>query len=118
MASSQETLKLIEKCIAMKEDRILRGMNNDPVGYFSVCSALGLLETHLGLKTPGEAKAAAAERFIALHYRLLANQGGGGPFACQLPQANDTTGQVTTQDPVNRAKVSSLPQTPGTHFDL
>ena len=109
MANYQETLKVIEKCIAMKEDRILRGMSNDPVGYFSICSVLGLLETHLGLKTPRQAKAAAAERFIGLHYKLLAYQGGGGPFACPLPQANDSTAQTTTQDPVNRAKVRSSP---------
>ena len=110
MANYQETLKVIEKCIAMKEDRILRGMSNDPVGYFSICSALGLLETHLGLKTPGQAKAAAAERFIGLHYKLLAYQGGGGPFACPLPQASDATAQTTAQDPVNRAKVRSFPK--------
>lgn len=74
MSKSEETLKLIEKCIAIKEDRILRCGNNDPWGYSSMCAALGLLETHLGKKTFEAAKASAAERFISLHYKLLAYQ--------------------------------------------
>lgn len=108
MSSAQETLKLIEKCIAMKEDRILRSSSNDPVGYFSICAAFGLLETHLGTKAPEAAKAAAAERFIGLHYKLLAYQ---VPPYCQQPQAADDAGAGASQtapgqDLVNRAKVS------------
>jgi hypothetical protein len=74
MAYSGETMKLIEKCIALKEDRVLRCGNNDPWGYSSMCAVLGLLETHLGIKTSEAAKASAAERFISLHYKLLAYQ--------------------------------------------
>lgn len=58
----------------MKEDRILRCGHNDPWGYSSMCAALGLLETHLGTKSTEVAKAASAERFISLHYRLVSNQ--------------------------------------------
>lgn len=74
MSNAQETISLIEKCIAMKEDRILRCGHNDPWGYSSMCAALGLLETHLGTKSTEVAKAASAERFISLHYRLVSNQ--------------------------------------------
>ncbi|KAH7021285.1 uncharacterized protein B0I36DRAFT_425030 [Microdochium trichocladiopsis] len=74
MSNAQETISLIEKCIAMKEDRILRCGHNDPWGYSSMCAALGLLETHLGTKPMEQAKASAAERFISLHYRLVTNQ--------------------------------------------
>ncbi|CAI6098523.1 unnamed protein product [Clonostachys chloroleuca] len=74
MINSQHTLKLIEKCIAMKEDRLLRCGNNEPWGYSIMCSALGLLEAHLGTKTTEEAKSSSAERFVNLHYKLLANQ--------------------------------------------
>ncbi|GAW14894.1 hypothetical protein ANO14919_042990 [Xylariales sp. No.14919] len=72
--NSKETLQLIEKCIALKEDRVLRCGNNDPWGYSSMCAAYGLIETHLNLKTPEAAKAQAAERFISLHYKLLSYQ--------------------------------------------
>lgn len=74
MINSHHTLKLIEKCIGMKEDRLLRCGNNEPWGYSIMCAALGLLEAHLGTKTPEVAKSTSAERFVNLHYRLLANQ--------------------------------------------
>ncbi|GAB1313520.1 N-terminal binuclear Zn cluster-containing protein [Madurella fahalii] len=74
MINSQHTLQLLEKCLAMKEDRILRCGNNEPWGYSIMCAAFGLLEAHLGTKTPEAAKAASAERFVALHYKLLAGQ--------------------------------------------
>ncbi|KAI0392469.1 hypothetical protein F5Y17DRAFT_436178 [Xylariaceae sp. FL0594] len=73
-ANHLETLRLIEKCLALKEDQVLRCGNNDPWGYSSMCAACGLIETHLGLKTPEAAKAQAAERFISLHYKLLSYQ--------------------------------------------
>jgi hypothetical protein len=92
MINSQHTLQLLEKCLAMKEDRILRCGNNEPWGYSIMCAAFGLLEAHLGTKTPEAAKAASAERFINLHYKLLAGQdppvssqqsaGGGGGGCC------------------------------------
>ncbi|KAK3903876.1 multidrug resistance regulator 1 [Staphylotrichum tortipilum] len=74
MINSQHTLQLLEKCLAMKEDRILRCGNNEPWGYSIMCAAFGLLEAHLGTKTPEAAKAASAERFVHLHYKLLAGQ--------------------------------------------
>ncbi|KAK3683976.1 fungal-specific transcription factor domain-containing protein [Podospora appendiculata] len=74
MINSQHTLQLLEKCLIMKEDRILRCGNNDPWGYSIMCASFGLLEAHLGTKTPEAAKAASAERFINLHYKLLACQ--------------------------------------------
>jgi hypothetical protein len=74
MINSQHTLKLIEKCIAMKEDRLLRTGNNEPWGYSIMCSALGLLEAHLGTKTVEVAKSTSAERFVRLHHQLLENQ--------------------------------------------
>lgn len=73
-SNCKETLQLIEKCIALKEDRVLRCGNNDPWGYSSMCAAYGLIETHQGLKSPEDAKSQAAERFVSLHYRLLAYQ--------------------------------------------
>ncbi|KAM3513368.1 hypothetical protein MY11210_002949 [Beauveria gryllotalpidicola] len=74
MINSHHTLKLIEKCIGMKEDRLLRCGNNEPWGYSIMCAALGLLEAHLGTKPSEVAKSSSAERFVNLHYRLLANQ--------------------------------------------
>nr|XP_036574587.1 C6 zinc finger domain-containing protein [Colletotrichum truncatum]KAF6781039.1 C6 zinc finger domain-containing protein [Colletotrichum truncatum] len=74
MINSQHTVKLLEKCLSMKEDRLLRCGNNEPWGYSIMCSALGLLEAHLGTKTTEQAKASSAERFVNLHYKLLANQ--------------------------------------------
>ncbi|KAK5997979.1 Transcription factor asR3-like protein [Cladobotryum mycophilum] len=74
MINSQHTVKLIEKCISMKEDRLLRCGNNEPWGYSIMCAALGLLEAHLGTKSTEEAKSTSAERFVNLHYKLLANQ--------------------------------------------
>lgn len=74
MVNSQHTLKLLDKCLQMKEDRILRCGNNEPWGYSILCAAYGLLETHLGIKDSQSAKSSSAERFINLHYRLLAGQ--------------------------------------------
>ena len=74
MINSQHTLQLLEKCLAMKEDRILRCGNNEPWGYSIMCASVGLLEAHLKVRTPESAKAASAERFINLHYKLLAGQ--------------------------------------------
>ncbi|CAK7202253.1 hypothetical protein SEUCBS139899_004975 [Sporothrix eucalyptigena] len=74
MVNSQHTKKLLEKCLAMKEDRVLRCGNNEPWGYSIMCAATGLLEAHLGDKTPEAAKASSAERFVNLHYKLLARQ--------------------------------------------
>ncbi|KAI2777168.1 fungal-specific transcription factor domain-containing protein [Daldinia loculata] len=101
MHNSQETLRLIERCITMKEDRVLRCGNNDPWGYSSMCAAYGLLETHMGIKTSEAAKASAAERFISLHYKLLAFQ--IPPYSSQPPQHLSTSSQ-TGQDPINRGK--------------
>ncbi|KAI1654211.1 fungal-specific transcription factor domain-containing protein [Daldinia decipiens] len=106
MYNSQETLRLIERCIIMKEDHVLRCGNNDPWGYSSMCAAYGLLETHMGIKTSEAAKASAAERFISLHYKLLAFQ--IPPYSSQPPQPLSTSSQ-TGQDPINRAKVCNKP---------
>ena len=90
MISVQDTLQLIEKCISMREERILRIGNNDPFGYLTMCAALGLLQVHLGLKTLEAAKAGAAERFISLHYKMLAFQQtpNGTQQASDVPQKN------------------------------
>lgn len=85
LSNSNETIRLMEKCLVMKEDRILRLGNNDPWGYSSLCAAIGLLETHLGIKTPDTAKASSAERFISLHYKLLAYQMVDGSPGSQEP---------------------------------
>ncbi|KAG6010253.1 hypothetical protein E4U21_007302 [Claviceps maximensis] len=81
MINSHHTLRLMDKCIAMKEDRLLRCGNNEPWGYSIMCAALGLLEAHLGTKTIEAAKSTSAERFVNLHYRLLANQDPSSPDA-------------------------------------
>ncbi|KAI9901707.1 hypothetical protein N3K66_003524 [Trichothecium roseum] len=78
MINSPHTVKLIEKCIAMKEDRLLQSGNNEPWGYSIMCAALGLLEAHLGTKTIEAAKSSSAERFVQLHYKLLENQEASG----------------------------------------
>ncbi|KAK4204715.1 hypothetical protein QBC40DRAFT_272259 [Triangularia verruculosa] len=74
MINSKHTVEALEKCLAMKEDRILRCGNNEPWGYSIMCAAFGLLEAHLGIKTAQEAKAASADRFVTLHYRVMAGQ--------------------------------------------
>ncbi|KAI1097576.1 hypothetical protein F4804DRAFT_327244 [Jackrogersella minutella] len=101
MSNAQETLRLIERCITMKEDRVLRCGNNDPWGYSSMCAAFGLLETHMGIKTAEAAKASAAERFISLHYKLLAFQIPPYP---NPPSQSHSTSPQTAQDPISRAK--------------
>ncbi|CRJ97005.1 hypothetical protein BN1723_020835, partial [Verticillium longisporum] len=71
MINSAHTVKLLERCLVMKEDRLMRCGNNEPWGYSIMCAALGLLEVHLTIKTAEQAKAASAERFVNLHYKLL-----------------------------------------------
>ncbi|KAI0484524.1 fungal-specific transcription factor domain-containing protein [Xylariaceae sp. FL0804] len=104
MSHAQETLKLIEKCIALKEDRVLRCGNNDPWGYSSMCAAYGLLETHLGMKTSDAAKASAAERFIGLHYKLLAFQVPAAPTTAAAAAA---TTQSSNHDASNGSNQST-----------
>ncbi|KAI0205669.1 hypothetical protein F4808DRAFT_409837 [Astrocystis sublimbata] len=94
--NSKESLSLVEKCIALREDRVLRCGNNDPWGYSSMCAAYGLMETHLGLKSPEDAKAQAAQRFIALHYKLLSYQVSLGG---QLETQNDSIAQPPSSAP-------------------
>ncbi|KAM0284537.1 hypothetical protein ACHAQH_001903 [Verticillium albo-atrum] len=74
MINSAHTVKLLERCLVMKEDRLMRCGNNEPWGYSIMCAALGLLEVHLNVKTAEQAKAASAERFVNLHYKLLSYQ--------------------------------------------
>lgn len=114
MINSHHTLKLIEKCIAMKEDRLLRCGNNEPWGYSIMCAALGLLEAHLGTKPPEVAKSTSAERFVQLHYRMLANQDAaaaaaqnGQPPATPLSGSAIPTGPAPLDVP-DRAKVDYL----------
>jgi len=100
MINSQHTTKLLEKCIAMKEDRLRRCGNNEPWGYSMLCSALGLLEAHLGLKTPEQAKAASAERFVNMYYSLISNQ--------EPPVSSQQSDQLRPLDIPARPKVSCL----------
>ncbi|KAK3941706.1 multidrug resistance regulator 1 [Diplogelasinospora grovesii] len=90
MINSQHTLQLLEKCLSMKEDRILRCGNNEPWGYSIMCAAVGLLEAHLGTKTSEAAKAGSAERFINLHYKLLAGQ---DPPMSSMPSSSQQSEQ-------------------------
>ncbi len=90
MVNSEHTVKLLEKCLSMKEDRILRCGNNEPWGYSIMCAAVGLLHAHLGEKSSEAAKVASAERFINLHYKMLARQdppssGSGQQLARTVP---------------------------------
>ncbi|KAJ8126045.1 hypothetical protein O1611_g7591 [Lasiodiplodia mahajangana] len=104
--NSKETLQLIEKCIALKEDRVLRCGNNDPWGYSSMCAAYGLIETHLGLKTPEQAKAQAAERFISLHYKLISYQ---VPHEEQQETQPDGVEQQLDPAPTGPSSVTAYP---------
>ncbi|KKA29363.1 hypothetical protein TD95_001950 [Thielaviopsis punctulata] len=74
MINSQNTVTLLKQCIEMKRDRLLRCGNNEPWGFCIMCSALGLLQTHLGMKTAEQAKQCASEHFMNLHYKIQANQ--------------------------------------------
>ncbi len=85
MVNSEHTVKLLEKCLTMKEDRILRCGNNEPWGYSIMCAAVGLLHAHLGEKSSETAKAASAERFINLHYKMLAQQDPPAPVPASSP---------------------------------
>ena len=70
MINAKHTVELIEKCIAMKEDRLLRSGNYEPWGFVFLYGALGLLQAHLNLKTGADAKASSIERLKNLQYKL------------------------------------------------
>ncbi|KAM4060086.1 fungal specific transcription factor [Hirsutella rhossiliensis] len=109
MINSHHTLKLIEKCIGMKEDRLLQCGNNEPWGYSIMCAALGLLEAHLGTKTPEMAKSTSAERFVNLHYRLLSNQ---------EPPVSSSADNPLPATPVSGAALSAPGMGPSPGLDL
>lgn len=98
MINSQHTLQLLEKCLAIKEDRILSCGNNEPWGYSIMCAAVGLLEAHLGVKTTEQAKATSAERFIKLHCKLvpMAPGGPGGSNESQPSSSQERLQQALT----------------------
>ncbi|KAH8177904.1 fungal specific transcription factor domain-containing protein [Sarocladium implicatum] len=106
MINSHHTIKLIEKCLAMKEDRLLRSGNNEPWGYSIMCAALGLLEAHLAVKSPEAAKSTSAERFVNLHHKLLANQE-------QSAESRDQNAPVGVT-PVGMMGAPPIPVGPGT----
>ncbi|KAK4458509.1 multidrug resistance regulator 1 [Cladorrhinum samala] len=124
MVSSQHTLQLLEKCLAMKEDRIVRCGNNEPWGYSIMCAAFGLLEAHLGTKTPQEAKQASADRFLRLHYKLLSGQDAPpssqqSVVANAIQQYNNTNGARSTLAggaEQSQGHLQPHARTPGTPF--
>ena len=114
MVNAEHTVQLLEKCLAMKEDRIMRCGNNEPWGYSIMCASLSLLEAHLGRKSSEAAKARSAERFINTHYKLLAGQ--DPPSSSQGQQwgkASLFEGQA-----LERSKVSSAGSTAMTGTDI
>lgn len=70
MINAKHTVELIEKCIAMKEDRLLRSGNYEPWGFVFLYGALGLLQAHLNLKAAADAKASSIERLKNLQFKL------------------------------------------------
>lgn len=70
MINARHTVELIEKCIAMKEDRLLRSGNYEPWGFVFLYGALGLLQAHLNLKSGADAKASAIEKLKNLQNKL------------------------------------------------
>ncbi|KAL5629461.1 hypothetical protein BROUX41_001067 [Berkeleyomyces rouxiae] len=74
MINAPHTVKLLQQCIEMKRDRLMRCGNNEPWGFCIMCSALGLLQAHLGTETVEKAKLCASEHFMNLHYTILNNQ--------------------------------------------
>ncbi|EAA27628.3 hypothetical protein GE21DRAFT_2839 [Neurospora crassa] len=112
MINSQHTLQLLEKCLAIKEDRILRCGNNEPWGYSIMCAAVGLLEAHLGVKTTEQAKATSAERFIKLHCKLVPmTQGGAGGSNESQPSSSQERGHQCGAEKQEDAE--RPPQQPG-----
>jgi len=109
MINSQHTLQLLEKCLGMKEDRILRCGNDEPWGYSIMCAAMGLLEAHLGVKTSEAAKAASAERFISLHYKLLSGHPNSNS-SMEVPSSQQSVGGAGGKEMEGyvRSKVGSL----------
>jgi hypothetical protein len=112
MINSHHTVKLIEKCIAMKEDRLLRCGNNEPWGYSIMCAALGLLEAHLGTKTTEVAKSTSAERFVNLHYKLLANQEPPVPSSLPGSSLHPMIGPLAEPGTIRPLSTADLPDAP------
>jgi len=100
MVNAEHTVALVEKCLALKEDRIMRCGNNEPWGYSIMCAAFSLLEAHLGRQSSEAAKARSAERFINIHYKLLAGQ--------DPPSSNQGQqwGKTALFEALDRSKVS------------
>lgn len=50
MINSKYMVEVLEKCLVMKEDWILRCGNNEFWGYSIMCVVFGFLEVYLGIK--------------------------------------------------------------------
>lgn len=109
MISSQDTMSLIDKCLQMREDRVLRCGNTEPWGFSILCAARELLAVHLGEKTPEAAKAAAAERFVNMHLKILALQ-DNPPTSTQLPDKQALLSQLlpASQQSVQSSSAGNL----------
>ena len=93
MINAKHTVELIEKCISMKEDRLLRAGNYEPWGFVFLYGALGLLQAHLNLKTAADAKASSIERLMNLQHRLHQARPPPSPEELQDPLgANSAVG--------------------------
>jgi hypothetical protein len=105
-------MSLIDKCLQMREDRVLRCGNNEPWGYSILCAARELLAVHLGEATPEVAKAAAAERFVNMHLRILAMQDNPPSSSAATGAQRQQQQQQQQQSQLDRVRQALLSQLP------
>lgn len=113
MINAKHTVELIEKCISMKEDRLLRSGNYEPWGFVFLYGALGLLQAHLNLKAAADAKASSIERLKNLQYKLHRVRPPPSPEELHDPMgAGSAVGTPTMSGPMGERQPVMFQGTP------
>lgn len=103
-SDAHATIALLQQCLPLQEERYLRGCNEEPWCFLTLCAALMVVQVHAGQETRQTAKAACARRFLDLHYRRVGVQ--------QSPHVHDrhpkTMAEAASQVYGARVSVPSL----------
>jgi hypothetical protein len=74
MASSEETINLLEECLPFMEQRYLGCFYGEPWCFLTMYAAIMLLKLHVEKETPELARSSCARRFLDLYDRHIGRQ--------------------------------------------
>ncbi|OIW27900.1 hypothetical protein CONLIGDRAFT_453742 [Coniochaeta ligniaria NRRL 30616] len=85
-------LTLLEQCLPIIEERYIDCFNGEPWYPLTMLGAIMLLKIHLGTESRQTAKSSAAQRFLSLYYKHVAEQ------AAAIPDDDDGDAEMTPSE--------------------